>query len=75
MSPSEFYVLFVCRSVLFNPDGSCLYSGSENTLRVYGWEPDRCFDVVHVGWGKVADLAISNNQMVCDAFIKSNMKY
>ncbi len=53
------------RSILFNPDGSCLYSGSENTLRVYGWEPDRCFDVVHVGWGKVSDLAISNNQMVC----------
>uniref|UniRef100_A0A673JFD7 Katanin p80 WD40 repeat-containing subunit B1 n=1 Tax=Sinocyclocheilus rhinocerous TaxID=307959 RepID=A0A673JFD7_9TELE len=43
----------VVRSILFNPDGSCLYSGSENTLRVYGWEPDRCFDVVHVGWGKV----------------------
>ncbi len=53
------------RSIVFNPDGSCLYSGSENTLRVYGWEPDRCFDVVHVGWGKVSDLAISNNQMVC----------
>uniref|UniRef100_A0A672T4N9 Katanin p80 WD40 repeat-containing subunit B1 n=1 Tax=Sinocyclocheilus grahami TaxID=75366 RepID=A0A672T4N9_SINGR len=48
----------VVRSILFNPDGSCLYSGSENTLRVYGWEPDRCFDVVHVGWGKVSDLAI-----------------
>lgn len=60
-----------CRSILFNPDGGCLYSGSENTLRVYGWEPDRCFDVVHAGWGKVSDLAISNNQMVCTSYTKS----
>ncbi|XP_076879187.1 katanin p80 WD40 repeat-containing subunit B1 isoform X2 [Brachyhypopomus gauderio] len=54
----------VVRCVLFSPDGSCLYSGSEDTLRVYGWEPDRCFDVLHVAWGKVADLAICNNQMI-----------
>lgn len=67
LAPSWILCLFpfFCRSILFNPEGSCLYSGSENTLRVYGWEPDRCFDVVHVGWGKVSDLAISNNQMVC----------
>lgn len=63
--------LCVCRGVLFSPDGSCLYSGSEDTLRVYGWEPDRCFDVVHVGWGKVADFAICNHQMVSGLLIFS----
>nr|XP_055065890.1 katanin p80 WD40 repeat-containing subunit B1-like [Misgurnus anguillicaudatus]XP_055065893.1 katanin p80 WD40 repeat-containing subunit B1-like [Misgurnus anguillicaudatus]XP_055065900.1 katanin p80 WD40 repeat-containing subunit B1-like [Misgurnus anguillicaudatus]XP_055065910.1 katanin p80 WD40 repeat-containing subunit B1-like [Misgurnus anguillicaudatus]XP_055065919.1 katanin p80 WD40 repeat-containing subunit B1-like [Misgurnus anguillicaudatus] len=63
------------RSILFNPDGSCLYSGSENTLRVYGWEPDRCFDVVHVGWGKVADLAISNNQMIAVSYSQNNVSW
>ncbi|XP_062869163.1 katanin p80 WD40 repeat-containing subunit B1 [Trichomycterus rosablanca] len=52
------------RCVLFSPDGSCLYSGSDDMLRVYGWEPDRCFDMVHVGWGKVTDFAICSNQMV-----------
>uniref|UniRef100_A0A8C2C0V4 Katanin p80 WD40 repeat-containing subunit B1 n=1 Tax=Cyprinus carpio TaxID=7962 RepID=A0A8C2C0V4_CYPCA len=63
------------RSILFNPDGSCLYSGSENTLRVYGWEPDRCFDVVHVGWGKVSDLAISNNQMIAVSYSQNNVSW
>lgn len=52
------------RSILFNPDGCCLYSGCQDSLRVYGWEPERCFDVVLVNWGKVADLAICNNQLV-----------
>uniref|UniRef100_A0A8C2ARE3 Katanin p80 WD40 repeat-containing subunit B1 n=1 Tax=Cyprinus carpio TaxID=7962 RepID=A0A8C2ARE3_CYPCA len=62
-------------SILFNPDGSCLYSGSENTLRVFGWEPDRCFDVVHVGWGKVSDLAISNNQMIAVSYSQNNVSW
>lgn len=52
------------RSILFNPDGCCLYSGCQDSLRVYGWEPERCFDMVLVNWGKVADLAICNNQLV-----------
>lgn len=52
------------RCIAFSPDGGCLFSGSVDTLRVYGWEPDRCFDEVPVGWGKVADLAICNNQLI-----------
>ncbi|XP_026853657.2 katanin p80 WD40 repeat-containing subunit B1 isoform X1 [Electrophorus electricus] len=63
----------VVRCVLFSPDGSCLYSGSEDTLRVYGWEPDRCFDAVHVAWGKVADLAICNNQMIGVSYSQMNV--
>ncbi|ELR53408.1 Katanin p80 WD40-containing subunit B1, partial [Bos mutus] len=61
------------RSILFNPDGCCLYSGCQDSLRVYGWEPERCFDVVLVHWGKVADLAICNNQLIGVAFSQSNV--
>ncbi|KAM9408631.1 katanin p80 WD40 repeat-containing subunit B1-like isoform 2-T4 [Pholidichthys leucotaenia] len=52
------------RCLSFSPDGSCLYSGATDSLRVFGWEPDRCFDVVSVGWGKVSDLAICNQQLI-----------
>ncbi|TSM20265.1 Katanin p80 WD40 repeat-containing subunit B1 [Bagarius yarrelli] len=52
------------RCLLFSLDGSCLYSGSDNTLRVYGWEPDCCFDIVPVGWSKVKDFAICSSQMI-----------
>lgn len=54
----------VFRCICFSPDGGCLYSGATDSLRVFGWEPDRCFDVVPVGWGKVSDLAICNQQLV-----------
>lgn len=52
------------RCMLFSPDGCCLYSGASDCLRVFGWEPDRCFDVVSVGWGKVSDLAVCNQQLI-----------
>ncbi|XP_059204744.1 katanin p80 WD40 repeat-containing subunit B1 isoform X2 [Centropristis striata] len=52
------------RCVFFSSDGSCLYSGSTDSLRVFGWEPNRCFDVVPVGWGKVSDLAVCNQQLI-----------
>lgn len=52
------------RCVSFSTDGLCLYSGSSDSLRVFGWEPDRCFDVVSVGWGKVSDLSICNQQLI-----------
>ncbi|XP_070823681.1 katanin p80 WD40 repeat-containing subunit B1 [Chaetodon trifascialis] len=52
------------RCLCFSTDGSCLYSGASDSLRVFGWEPDRCFDVVPVGWGKVSDLAVCNQQLI-----------
>lgn len=52
------------RTILFSNDGGCLLSGGRDALRVYGWEPERCFDTVPVPWGRVSDLAICNNQLV-----------
>ncbi|XP_034281467.1 katanin p80 WD40 repeat-containing subunit B1 isoform X3 [Pantherophis guttatus] len=61
------------RCVLFNPDGCCLYAGTQDALRVYGWEPERCFEVVLVNWGKVADLSICNNQLIGVSFTQSTV--
>lgn len=52
------------RRVLFSPDGSCLFSGSQDSLRVFGWEPDRCFDTVPVGWANVSDLSICKQHLI-----------
>ncbi|KAM4614153.1 katanin p80 WD40 repeat-containing subunit B1 [Discoglossus pictus] len=61
------------RSILFSGDGGCLFCGSRDTLRVYGWEPEHCFDTVPVGWGKVSDLAICNNQLIGVSITQSNV--
>ncbi|KAL1006988.1 hypothetical protein UPYG_G00080250 [Umbra pygmaea] len=61
------------RCLAFNLDGCCLYSGAVDSLRVYGWEPDRCFDVVPVGWGKVADLAVCNHQLIGVSYNLTNI--
>ena len=42
----------------------CLYSGSKDVLKVYGWEPIECYDTVPVAWGDVCDMSISNTQLV-----------
>uniref|UniRef100_A0A6Q2YN38 Katanin p80 WD40 repeat-containing subunit B1 n=1 Tax=Esox lucius TaxID=8010 RepID=A0A6Q2YN38_ESOLU len=61
------------RCLAFNLDGCCLYSGAVDSLRVYGWEPDRCFDLVPVGWGKVADLAVCNHQLIGVSYNLTNV--
>lgn len=52
------------RTILFSSDGGCLFCGGRDALRVYGWEPERCFDTVPVTWGKVSDLSLCNNQLI-----------
>ena len=57
------------RCVAFHPDGHSLFSGAQDSMRVYGWEPVRCYDSFSLGWGKVADIAVSSNQLVSEPCI------
>ena len=57
-------VEYCLRTTLFHPDGLCLYSGGQDMLKVFGWEPLRCFDALNVGWGKVSAMAIAEKQLV-----------
>ncbi|XP_066439351.1 katanin p80 WD40 repeat-containing subunit B1 isoform X2 [Eleutherodactylus coqui] len=59
------------RSILFSSDGGCLFCGGRDALRVYGWEPERCFDTVPVAWGKVSDLCVCNNQLLGVSSVQS----
>ncbi|XP_061669406.1 katanin p80 WD40 repeat-containing subunit B1 isoform X2 [Syngnathoides biaculeatus] len=52
------------RCVLFSADGGCLFGGHADVLGVCAWEPDRLLDTVTVGWGRVCDLALSNQQLI-----------
>ncbi|XP_066593798.1 katanin p80 WD40 repeat-containing subunit B1 isoform X2 [Prorops nasuta] len=52
------------RCLYFSQGGECLYAGSQDNLKVYGWEPARILDSILTGWGKVQDIAIAHNQLI-----------
>ena len=59
--------------MFFHPEEKILYSGGEDNLRVYGWEPTQCFDAVSMGWGRVADIAIAQNQLIGASFYQTQV--
>ncbi|XP_052233545.1 katanin p80 WD40 repeat-containing subunit B1-like isoform X1 [Dreissena polymorpha] len=61
------------RSICFDSEGACLYSGVRDYLKVYGWEPTHCFDSVPIAWGEVADMSIAKNQLIGASFSKTNV--
>lgn len=61
------------RKILYHPDGKAIFSAARDVFKVYGWEPARTFDTVVMGWGKVNDIAISDNQLIAGAFALTNV--
>lgn len=61
------------RTVRFHPEGVCLFSGGQDSLRAHLWEPSVCFDAQTLGWGKIADMAISSNQLIGASFQSTNV--
>jgi len=50
------------RRVCFSDDGRALLAGGEDVLKVWGWEPVRCFEVAEVRWSKLADMVVMPDQ-------------
>lgn len=61
------------RSVCFHPDGLCLYASCADALKVYGWEPSRCYDSLTTGWGRGADITMAKNQLIGASFSQTNV--
>ncbi|XP_077448482.1 katanin p80 WD40 repeat-containing subunit B1 isoform X2 [Stigmatopora argus] len=61
------------RCVAFSADGGCLFSGHADVLRVCAWEPQRWLDAVTVGWGRVADLALCDRQLMATSYQLSGL--
>jgi katanin p80 WD40 repeat-containing subunit B1 len=59
------------RNINFTPDGRSLLSASQDSLKVWGWEPMQLYDSVNVSWSKLADMCITNDQLVGCSFSQS----
>lgn len=61
---NNYVYVYLFRCIAFHPEGHSLFSGAQDSMRVYGWEPVRCYDSFSLAWGKVSDIAISSSQLV-----------
>ncbi|CAF1565972.1 unnamed protein product, partial [Didymodactylos carnosus] len=57
--------LSAIKCLAFDPDNaSYLFSGSNDMLRVYNWEPVQLLDTVTVGWKNVQDIVVHKDQLL-----------
>ena len=61
------------RRILFSDNGSTLLSGAEDSLKVWGWEPVRCYEHADVRWSRLADLCMAPGQQLLAASFKESM--
>ncbi len=52
------------RVIMFEPNGRCLFTASQDYLQSLSWEPSKCYDSVYCQWKQVADMAICSNKLV-----------
>eukprot|EP00698_Gefionella_okellyi_P007214 TRINITY_DN1752_c0_g1_i1.p1 TRINITY_DN1752_c0_g1~~TRINITY_DN1752_c0_g1_i1.p1 ORF type:complete len:641 (+),score=156.10 TRINITY_DN1752_c0_g1_i1:23-1945(+) len=59
------------RLATFAPDGKTLFAATPDALKVYSWAPFKILDTVNVGWNRVADMSISDNNLNCCSFAQT----
>ncbi|XP_039686177.1 katanin p80 WD40 repeat-containing subunit B1 homolog KTN80.2 isoform X2 [Medicago truncatula] len=61
------------RSMAFHPDGRTLFSGHEDGLKVFSWEPVICHDTVDMGWTKLGDLCIHDGKLLGCSYYRNSV--
>ncbi|XP_074099975.1 katanin p80 isoform X1 [Cotesia typhae] len=61
------------RCLHFSQGGECLFTGSQDLLKIHCWEPARTLDTVSTNWGKIQDIAIAQTQLIGASFNGSNV--
>lgn len=53
--------------IIYNTEGSILYSAARDLLKAYQWEPSRTLDTFVLNWGRIKDLSIDFNSHLLGA--------
>lgn len=61
------------RAIAFHPDGRTLFSGLEDSLKVYSWEPVICHDAVDMGWSTLGDLCIQEGKLLGCSYYRNSV--
>uniref|UniRef100_A0A803LLA4 Katanin p80 WD40 repeat-containing subunit B1 homolog n=1 Tax=Chenopodium quinoa TaxID=63459 RepID=A0A803LLA4_CHEQI len=60
-------------ALTFHPDGRTLFSGYDNNLKVYSWEPVICHDSVDMGWSTLGDLCIHEGKVIGCSYYRNSV--
>ncbi|CAK9327410.1 unnamed protein product [Citrullus colocynthis] len=61
------------RAITFHPDGRTLFSGLDESLKVYSWEPLICHDSIDMGWSTLGDLCIHDGKLLSCSFYRNSV--
>ncbi|KAK9936301.1 hypothetical protein M0R45_013149 [Rubus argutus] len=61
------------RSITFHPDGRTIFSGLDDSLKVYSWEPVISHDSVDMGWSRLADLCIHDGKLLGCSYYRNSI--
>ncbi|KAH9611837.1 hypothetical protein KSS87_019516 [Heliosperma pusillum] len=61
------------RAVTFHPDGRTLFSGYDNNLKVYSWEPVICHDAINMGWSTLGDICINDGKLIGCSYYRNSI--
>ncbi|XP_023001697.1 katanin p80 WD40 repeat-containing subunit B1 homolog isoform X2 [Cucurbita maxima] len=61
------------RAITFHPDGRTLFSGLDDSLKVYSWEPVICHDSVDMGWSTLGDICIHDGKLLSCSFYRNSV--
>lgn len=60
-------------SITFHPDGRTLFSGMDDSLKVYSWEPVVRHDSVDMGWSTLGDLCIREGKLMGCSYYQNSV--
>lgn len=61
--------------IMFEQNGKCLFSGSQDYLQSISWEPSDCYESVFCQWKQVADMANSGNKLTACSFQQNTISF
>ncbi|MBA0739755.1 hypothetical protein Gogos_012992 [Gossypium gossypioides] len=61
------------RSLTFHPDGKTLFCGSDDSFKVYSWEPIVCHNSADMGWSTLGDLCINKGKLLGCSYYRNSV--
>ncbi|GAV59255.1 WD40 domain-containing protein/Katanin_con80 domain-containing protein [Cephalotus follicularis] len=61
------------RAITFHSDGRTLFSGLDDSLKVYSWEPVVRHDSIDIGWSTLGDLCINEGKLLGCSYYQNSV--